>query len=482
MDENSRIEIANHKFLSALSISHFEDLFKGFDYMQAITYSCTIDFISKLLRIVNHIEIVIGSESTLSTTHHVLFSNDTIYTKPPESIVQEAIHTNSLSVGIADVASHEKIYLLTNQEGKTRVILGSANLSGKAFEGGQRENICVLDDTDAYRYYSNVVNSLVGIKKEIKLFGKSDWLNSKAKKIEHHSYEPNYLYLYSNHYVVRKELTDLQFIYAYYGCNDWKLNIPEDVTGAFVTNGNELMQLNSNGYLAKIFHDFGKNNIYKSSETISSVFKMPDSQMLIVTQNGRISRLNISAWWTGRDKYIINLDMNDKIISAIELQSNNFEDHILVATSYGKYIMYPICQISENTIRSKGNRYMSLLPNDYVIGALLLSDDVNSIFTLTKHGRIKQVRSDVLSAYRITPQRQGAKLLSISDGDALCTICADPINPNILVICDKDRYILKNYTNNYGLIAKGDMLLDSAHLTKHPTTMITACMIPDIHE
>lgn len=51
--------------------------------------------------------------------------------------------------------SHEKLYLLSNSNnGNTRVIFGSANLSNQAFSQNQRELICYCDnDEKAFRYY-----------------------------------------------------------------------------------------------------------------------------------------------------------------------------------------------------------------------------------------------------------------------------------------------------------------------------------------
>lgn len=482
MGDHLMIEIVNHKFLSSCSLANFEDLFAGFEHMRAITYSCTIDFIARLLKVVNNIEVIIGSESTLSARHQVLFDNNTIYMNPPESTIQKAIYSGALTVGISEVASHEKIYLLDNSEGKTRVILGSANLSSRAFEGGQRENICVLDDTAAFSYYSGVLDTLLFEKKNIKLYGKGHWAKSKTNKIEQYTYEPHYLYIYSRHNIVRKELSGLQFVFCYYGYNEWTLDIPDNAIGALVTTSKELVQLSTNGYMSKVSHNFDEMETYKSIEEIASIFIASNQQMLIVTQNGRISRLKPDNLWTGRNKHIVNLDFNDQIIATIGLQSECFDSDILIATALGSYLKYPIRRIRENPIRSRGSKYMSVSPFDHVIGALILSADVHYIFTVTKHGKIKRVHSDNLSK-RVTPRRQGARLLSLSNEDTLCAICADSSFSNILVICNKNRYVLKSYSNVncYGLIAQGDMLLDSAHLKKHPTTMLTACMVPDVN-
>jgi hypothetical protein len=49
--------------------------------------------------------------------------------------------------------SHEKIYLLEANDGRKRVVMGSANMSYNAFNGVQRENICCIDGDSAYDWY-----------------------------------------------------------------------------------------------------------------------------------------------------------------------------------------------------------------------------------------------------------------------------------------------------------------------------------------
>ena len=51
------------------------------------------------------------------------------------------------------VLSHEKIYLLSAEDGRKRVVMGSANMSATAFGGRQRENISYIDGDAAYDWY-----------------------------------------------------------------------------------------------------------------------------------------------------------------------------------------------------------------------------------------------------------------------------------------------------------------------------------------
>ena len=58
------------------------------------------------------------------------------------------------------VLSHEKIYLLEAEDGRKRVVMGSANMSFSAFGGGQRENICYVDGENAYEWYMSCYETL----------------------------------------------------------------------------------------------------------------------------------------------------------------------------------------------------------------------------------------------------------------------------------------------------------------------------------
>lgn len=64
------------------------------------------------------------------------------------------IQDNSLRLYVTRTKlSHEKIYLLAADDGRKRVIMGSANMSQSAFEGHQRENISYVDGNRAYDWY-----------------------------------------------------------------------------------------------------------------------------------------------------------------------------------------------------------------------------------------------------------------------------------------------------------------------------------------
>ena len=57
--------------------------------------------------------------------------------------------------------AHSKIYLLSNPDGRTRVVIGSANLSERAFSGTQSETLVKFDDDDeAWCHYSRMLDEI----------------------------------------------------------------------------------------------------------------------------------------------------------------------------------------------------------------------------------------------------------------------------------------------------------------------------------
>jgi len=68
--------------------------------------------------------------------------------------ILDRIDDNSVRFFVArKQLSHEKIYLLKANDGRKRVVMGSANMSYNAFGGIQRENICYIDDDAAFDWY-----------------------------------------------------------------------------------------------------------------------------------------------------------------------------------------------------------------------------------------------------------------------------------------------------------------------------------------
>ena len=139
----------------------WQELFSGFDTLHAITYSSGIDFVYQLIDLFEQAEILFGCDEVISYSLQEVMAyqckmvermRDTA-SKMKLDLVSR-IENGSLRFFVArSVLSHEKLYLLSSQNGRKRVIMGSANLSRSAFGGYQRENICYVDGDAAYDWY-----------------------------------------------------------------------------------------------------------------------------------------------------------------------------------------------------------------------------------------------------------------------------------------------------------------------------------------
>lgn len=157
---NSELDIVRAEFLGVRTVS-WEELFEGYDSLYAITYSSGIDFICKLLGKFNNAEIIFGCQDVMSYTLQEVMAYQV---KTIERLREKAskskldllsrIDGGSLRLLVArKQLSHEKIYLLRADDGRKRVIMGSANMSHAAFSGSQRENICYMDGDGAFDWY-----------------------------------------------------------------------------------------------------------------------------------------------------------------------------------------------------------------------------------------------------------------------------------------------------------------------------------------
>ncbi len=167
MDNGTRLDIVKMDFLEAESMS-WQLLFDGFDTLHAITYSSGIGFIYQLLEKFDDAEIIFGYDGVLSYSLQEIMAYQC---KTIERLKKTAsamkldlisrVDEGSLRFYVANsVLSHEKIYLLSSNDGRRRVIMGSANMSNTAFSGVQRENICYMDGEKAYDWYWDCYCSL----------------------------------------------------------------------------------------------------------------------------------------------------------------------------------------------------------------------------------------------------------------------------------------------------------------------------------
>lgn len=159
-NNSGNLDVVKMEFLEAETLS-WKELFSGFDTLHAITYSSGIGFVYQLLEMFQKAEIVFGCDEVISYSLQEIMAYQC---KTIERLRESAskrkidliarIEKGTLRFFVArNVLSHEKIYLLSAENGRKRVVMGSANMSFAAFGGKQRENISYIDGDKAYNWY-----------------------------------------------------------------------------------------------------------------------------------------------------------------------------------------------------------------------------------------------------------------------------------------------------------------------------------------
>lgn len=139
--------------------------YNKYDELYAITYVSSPSFFSKVIKPFNKVTFIIGIPDSdylnyfkngalalLNVEEKVEFLNKL------DQNVKEKIIGNSLQIrySIKDYSVHTKLYLLKNsQNSENRLIIGSANLTEKAFaKKTQFEDILIMDNSPLYEVYS----------------------------------------------------------------------------------------------------------------------------------------------------------------------------------------------------------------------------------------------------------------------------------------------------------------------------------------
>ena len=170
-ESTTRRDVLNVVHARGVSVGAFQaDYFAGYTSMRALTYSTSIPMIAGLLaeREFESFECVFGHGGILSREAEDVLSFQTVMQEKVShgilalkgaSDVHAAIYRRVADgevrfYVVKDAIAHAKIYLLEGSSGH-RVIVGSANLSERAFSGRQAETLIVFDDDEvAWEHYS----------------------------------------------------------------------------------------------------------------------------------------------------------------------------------------------------------------------------------------------------------------------------------------------------------------------------------------
>lgn len=162
-----KVDVVRLNFVTAEPMT-WQDLFEGYQKLRAITFSSGINFVYNLLDMFEDAEIIFGCESVMSySMQEIMAYQNQLLERMREAAsnsrqkLLDRIDNGSVRFFVAhNQLSHEKIYLLEADDGRKRVVMGSANLSYNAFGGIQRENICCIDSEEAYDWYMSCYEEL----------------------------------------------------------------------------------------------------------------------------------------------------------------------------------------------------------------------------------------------------------------------------------------------------------------------------------
>lgn len=144
------------------------DLFSGFDEIRAITFSYDIKFIDRIMKMFDYGEIILGARFMTSRDDdlhklvgeaYALAEAMTIAESAADAVrgqkdlVKRMSQNDLLIRSPLYLIDHRKIYLLRSDDGRTRVIKGSANMTRGAWSNNQIENIEVDDSLEGYEAY-----------------------------------------------------------------------------------------------------------------------------------------------------------------------------------------------------------------------------------------------------------------------------------------------------------------------------------------
>lgn len=164
---NGKLDVVKMEYLGAESVE-WKELFSGFDKLYAITFSSGLNFVYQLLDMFDYSEVIFGCESVISySLNEIIAYQNNLIEKMREKAGEYKLNLlNKIDGGKVKFyvarkqISHEKIYLLESNDGRKRVVMGSANMSFNAFGGRQRENICYIDGNQAFDWYKDVFETL----------------------------------------------------------------------------------------------------------------------------------------------------------------------------------------------------------------------------------------------------------------------------------------------------------------------------------
>ncbi|MGL2791328.1 DNA topoisomerase (ATP-hydrolyzing) subunit A [Helicobacter pylori] len=179
----------------------------------------------------------------------------------------------------------------------------------------------------------------------------------------------------------------------------------------------------------------------KIMATLSTKDFSDERSLAFFTKNGVVKRTNLSEFESNRSCGIraIVLDEGDELVSAKVVDKN--AKHLLIASHLGIFIKFPLEDVREIGRTTRGVIGIKLNENDFVVGAVVISDDGNKLLSVSENGLGKQTLAE---AYR--EQSRGGKgiigmRLTQKTGNLVGVISVDDENLDLMILTASAKMI-----------------------------------------
>ncbi|WP_187886601.1 DNA topoisomerase (ATP-hydrolyzing) subunit A [Helicobacter pylori] len=179
----------------------------------------------------------------------------------------------------------------------------------------------------------------------------------------------------------------------------------------------------------------------KIMATLSTKDFSDERSLAFFTKNGVVKRTNLSEFESNRSCGIraIVLDEGDELVGAKIVDKN--AKHLLIASHLGIFIKFPLEDVREIGRTTRGVRGIKLNENDFVVGAVVISDDGNKLLSVSENGLGKQTLAE---AYR--EQSRGGKgvigmKLTQKTGNLVGVISVDDENLDLMILTASAKMI-----------------------------------------
>ncbi|NHB27961.1 DNA topoisomerase (ATP-hydrolyzing) subunit A [Helicobacter pylori] len=180
----------------------------------------------------------------------------------------------------------------------------------------------------------------------------------------------------------------------------------------------------------------------KIMATLSTKDFSDERSLAFFTKNGVVKRTNLSEFGGNRSYSGIRaivLDEGDELVGAKVVDNN--AKHLLIASYLGMFIKFPLEDVREIGRHTRGVMGIRLNENDFVVGAVVISDDSNKLLSVSENGLGKQTLAE---AYR--EQSRGGKgvigmKLTQKTGNLVSVISVDDENLDLMILTASAKMI-----------------------------------------